>query len=286
MPKRNRVTPAGEIVAVAERGTLMGNRGVLHAAAGDIRRTWQLKRWIACVLTFKGRRRSVMAPGRYTELFFLDEATALAAGHRPCAECRRDRFARRWLEEAGRDVPWLSTELPPAQQRSVWLIHTYDGSQWDPIATLLGERGPKRLLVISPFFDREAELARRVRQRWPKCQVEIVVQQTTTNLPVVPLRKLGTGISLSELRNSSRRLHAKLLSWVTDEGTGCLVGSANFTLAAFDARTGPAGVRRDGRRPNQTRHPATCFLRPVLRDATLGQCLNQHGVASGRIYPI
>jgi len=70
----------------------MGNRGVLHDAEGHIRRAWQLKRWIVCVLAFKGRKRLVMTPGHYTELFFLDEATALAAGHRPCAECRRERF--------------------------------------------------------------------------------------------------------------------------------------------------------------------------------------------------
>lgn len=152
------------------------------------------------------------------------------------ADQEAGRIARQWLEEAGRDVPWLSTELPPGERRAVRLIDTYGGSLWERVSTLLGERGPKRLLVISPFYDREAELAQRVRQRWPKCQIEVVVQQQTTNLPVVPLRKLGGGISLSELRNSSRRLHAKLLSWVTDEGTGCLVGSANFTLAAFDAR--------------------------------------------------
>jgi hypothetical protein len=70
----------------------MGNRGVLHDADGRVRRAWQLRRWLICLLAFKGRRRRVMTPGHYTELFFLDEATALAAGHRPCAECRRDRF--------------------------------------------------------------------------------------------------------------------------------------------------------------------------------------------------
>lgn len=163
---------------------------------------------------------------------------AYAFFRRACqdADPEAGRIARRWLEEAGRDAPWLSTELPPTDRRSVRLVDTYGGSLWERVSTLLGQRGPKRLLVISPFFDREAELAQRVRQRWPKCQIEVVVQQRTTNLPVVPLKKLGGGISLSELRNSSRRLHAKLLSWVTDEGTGCLVGSANFTVAAFDAR--------------------------------------------------
>jgi hypothetical protein len=86
------VSPFGDIFATPERGTFMGNRGVLHDAAGRIGRAWQLKRWIVCVLEFRGRKRQVMTPGRYTELFFLDEATALAAGHRPCAECRHDRF--------------------------------------------------------------------------------------------------------------------------------------------------------------------------------------------------
>jgi hypothetical protein len=82
----------------------MGNRGCLHDAEQRIRRPFTLKRWIHCVLQFKGRRRAVMAPGRYTELFFLDEATALAAGHRPCAECQRDRyrlFREHWAAARG-----------------------------------------------------------------------------------------------------------------------------------------------------------------------------------------
>jgi hypothetical protein len=70
----------------------MGNRGLLHDAEGRILRAWKVKRWIVCVRDFKGRKRQIMAPGRYTELFFLDEATAVAAGHRPCAECQRERF--------------------------------------------------------------------------------------------------------------------------------------------------------------------------------------------------
>src|ERR687885_1053495 len=92
VPLRNRVTPYGEIVAVAGRGTLMGNRGRLHDAQRQIVRDWQVRRWIACRLQFRGRHREVMTPGRYTELFFLDEATALADGHRPCAECQRGRY--------------------------------------------------------------------------------------------------------------------------------------------------------------------------------------------------
>src|SRR5215470_15381258 len=100
MPLQNRVTPAGEIVADAGRGLMMGNRGCLH---GPDRRLggarWRSKAWICCRLDWKGVRRDPMPPGRWTALFFLDEATALAAGHRPCAYCRRadfDAFARAW----------------------------------------------------------------------------------------------------------------------------------------------------------------------------------------------
>jgi hypothetical protein len=111
MPLRNRVTPLGEIVADPARGLVYGNRGCLHDAHGRIRRVYQVRRWIACRLEFRGRRRSpLVQPGRFTELFFLDEATAFAAGHRPCAECRRadyDRFSAIWRElhgESGADT--------------------------------------------------------------------------------------------------------------------------------------------------------------------------------------
>jgi hypothetical protein len=101
MALRNRVTPLGELVADPARGLVYGNRGCLHDVDGRIRRGWSGKRWIACRLEFRGRRRALLRPGGYTELFFLDEATALAAGHRPCAECRREdyvRFGELWRE--------------------------------------------------------------------------------------------------------------------------------------------------------------------------------------------
>jgi hypothetical protein len=94
MPLQNRVTPFGQIVALPGRGTMMGNRGVLHDDDRRIVRSWQVRRWIACALEFRGRYRNVMTPHRYTELFFLDEATAYAAGHRPCRECRYADFRR------------------------------------------------------------------------------------------------------------------------------------------------------------------------------------------------
>ncbi len=107
MPLQNRVTPLGDLIATPERGLVYGNRGCLHNASGQIRRRYSTKRWIACQLQFRGRRRSpLMSPGRYTELFFLDEATALAAGHRPCAECRRSDYNR---------LTGIWTELHPGQ---------------------------------------------------------------------------------------------------------------------------------------------------------------------------
>ena len=106
MPLQNRVTPDGSIVADAARGLLMGNRGgQMHVGAQRLTaRRWVSKAWIACVLQYKDRHEVIMAPGHYTQLFFLDEATALAAGHRPCALCRRAdwlRFMDGWQEVRG-----------------------------------------------------------------------------------------------------------------------------------------------------------------------------------------
>lgn len=100
MTRQNRVSPLGAIIATPERGGLMGNRGILHDRDGRLGVSrWQHTHWVCCRLAFRGRRRPVMTPAHYTELFFLDEATALAAGHRPCAECRRadhTRFLDAW----------------------------------------------------------------------------------------------------------------------------------------------------------------------------------------------
>ncbi len=102
MPLQNRVTPLSELVSDSARGLVYGNRGCLHDDSGRIRRRYNGRRWIACRLEFRGWQRSpLLQPGRFTELFFLDEATAFAAGHRPCALCRRDdyvRFAEIWAE--------------------------------------------------------------------------------------------------------------------------------------------------------------------------------------------
>jgi hypothetical protein len=105
MPRQNRVTPYGELIAVPDRGMFWGNRGPLLDREGRPARYSRGQAWVICVLSFKGRRRQQWTPGRLTELYFLDEATGLAAGHRPCGECRyRDYqvFKRAWGE---RGVP-------------------------------------------------------------------------------------------------------------------------------------------------------------------------------------
>jgi hypothetical protein len=90
MQLQNRVTPFGEIVADPARGMFMGNRGILHDAQKRLGKArWKHPHWVICRIEFKDRQQEVMRPGAYTQLFFLDEAVALAAGHRPCATCRR-----------------------------------------------------------------------------------------------------------------------------------------------------------------------------------------------------
>ena len=117
MPLQNRVTPTGEIVATEHRGTFTGNRGIIHDPATRtlLNRRWSSPAWLACVCEFRGRRREVMRRQSWTELFFLDEATAFAAGHRPCFYCRRDdakRFRSNW--EAGNGVGDLSAKAMDA----------------------------------------------------------------------------------------------------------------------------------------------------------------------------
>src|SRR6056297_1977260 len=121
MPLANRVTPEGDIAATAARGTLMGNRGRLHRPDRTLGTSrWTTKAWIACTLAVPGRRRRVMGDG-YTELFFLDEATAYAAGHRPCAECRRAAFTAfrdLWTAETGpARAPEIDAALHTARVR-------------------------------------------------------------------------------------------------------------------------------------------------------------------------
>jgi len=105
-PLQNRVTPTGDIIATAHRGLFTGNRGIIHDPATRtlLRKRWASRAWLVCVCEFRGRRREVMGGRSWTELFFLDEATALSAGHRPCFFCRRDdakRFRAAWEQGNG-----------------------------------------------------------------------------------------------------------------------------------------------------------------------------------------
>lgn len=101
MPLQNRVTPTGDVISTPHRGLFTGNRGIIHDPATKtlLKKRWSSPAWLTCTCEFRGRRREVMAQRSWTELFFLDEATALAAGHRPCFYCRRDdanRFRAAW----------------------------------------------------------------------------------------------------------------------------------------------------------------------------------------------
>ena len=184
LPLQNRVTPLGELIADPARGLVYGNRGCLHDAEGRIRRRYAGKRWIACRLQFRGwHRGQLLQPGKFTELFFLDEATAFAAGHRPCALCRRedyDRFAKLWLglhpgqvgadaidaqmhaERVGpgraqlhhkNDVDGLADGTFVLQEGEPWLVLGSQLLRWTPAG--YGERTPRpgfapALLVTPP----------------------------------------------------------------------------------------------------------------------------------------
>jgi hypothetical protein len=110
-PLQNRVTPFGDVVAMSQRGLYIGNRGIIHDPATKtlLRRRWTTKAWLVCLLDYKGRHREVMVGRSWTELFFLDEAVALAAGHRPCFFCRRadaEAFCAAWGKANGGEAPW------------------------------------------------------------------------------------------------------------------------------------------------------------------------------------
>jgi hypothetical protein len=121
MPLQNRVTPSGDIVATPHRGLFTGNRGIIHDPATKtlLNKRWSNPAWLTCVCEFRGRRRQLMGGRSWTELFFLDEATAFAAGHRPCFYCRRDdanRFRAAW-EQGNRVADVLAPEMDAVLHR-------------------------------------------------------------------------------------------------------------------------------------------------------------------------
>src|SRR5450432_3485343 len=121
MPLQNRVTPFGDIIATPHRGMFTGNRGIIHdPATKTLTRRWASQAWLTCVCEFRGRRRKVMGGRSWTELFFLDEATALSAGHRPCFFCRRDdanRFRAAWKEGNSAGDPLLARDIDAVLHR-------------------------------------------------------------------------------------------------------------------------------------------------------------------------
>ncbi|ABG32656.1 hypothetical protein CEP88_05420 [Roseobacter denitrificans] len=150
MPLQNRVQPTGEIIAHPARGQFMGNRGVLHDSDQRLGKArWRHKAWVTCVLSFKNRRRALMSPRRYTELFFLDEAVAFAAGHRPCGECRRADY-NRFRTAAGITTPIAAYDSMLHAQRVVprryeHLRYTADIAELPDGAFILSESGAAHL---------------------------------------------------------------------------------------------------------------------------------------------
>jgi HKD family nuclease len=154
-----------------------------------------------------------------------------AAGN---ADVEITRIAMDWIGETAKTFPWLREPVRTSKRR-VRLLHTYDGNLWDRIVQHIGDDQPKEFFIASPFHDADGVACLRLASKWPNANIEFLIQQEYTNLAVKPLKKLQQ-LHLSELRDSSRRIHAKLLAWRTASGFGCLVGSANFTSAALDGR--------------------------------------------------
>jgi hypothetical protein len=196
MPFQNRVTPLGELIATPERGLVYGNRGRLHDEHGVIRRPWQVKRWISCRLEFRGRYRAggPMAPNRYTGLFFLDDATALAAGHRPCAECRNADY-RSFLALTGAT---RADELDEILHAERGRLH---GSELDvlPDGTFVLLDG-EPWLVLGPevlrwtpggYSDRRPRFKGSVDGITPPTSVSVLASGWSGSLPLIHLGPLG-----------------------------------------------------------------------------------------------
>ena len=183
-PLQNRVTPTGEIIATPHRGLFTGNRGIIHDPTTKtlLTRRWASPAWLTCVCEFRGRRREVMGGRSWTELFFLDEATAFAAGHRPCFFCRRDdavRFRAAWEEGNGvkgvraRDIdavlhrerlsggnkrlhplPMPLEQLPDGamvqRESEIYLIAQGRALSWSPAGYRSAQTAPQAAMLLTP----------------------------------------------------------------------------------------------------------------------------------------
>ncbi len=180
----------GELIATPERGLVYGNRGRLHDEHGVIRRQWQVKRWISCRLEFRGRHRAggPMAPNRYTGLFFLDEATALAAGHRPCAECRNADY-RSFLTLTGASSAGALDEMLHAERRRLHeseldelpggAFVVLDGQPWIVLGSDLLRWTPGGYSERRPRFSGRVELVT------PPTSVHVLASGWTGSLPLI-----------------------------------------------------------------------------------------------------
>lgn len=147
------------------------------------------------------------------------------------------RIASDWIDEVERTHPWAAAPDDSDEWTGgVELWHTGNKSLWDQLQERIGNRTPKRMLIVSPFFDKDAGLLKRITTRWPTTSIELHVQQNTSNLPAQAVKPFEGQLSLFKVETGPRRLHAKLLAWEDNNTTRVLVGSANCTTAAFDAR--------------------------------------------------
>jgi hypothetical protein len=142
------------------------------------------------------------------------------------------RIANDWLQETARGFPWLRQPVAGGS-RTMRLLHSYDLPLWQHMTRLLTAHDPREFFVISPFHNNDAELFHRFTRTWPDAKMEVLAQQGYTTLPVNAMKGLRK-VRLSEILETPRRLHAKLVAWRHRTGDGCLIGSANFTCAAFD----------------------------------------------------
>ena len=190
MPLQNRVTPFGEILALDALGTLMGNRGIIHNPTTRqlLTRRWQHRAWICCVLEYKGYQHPIMGKGRYTELFFLDEATAFAAGHRPCAYCRRadfNTFKRAWAKaqnispDAVR-APKIDHQLHSERVTRTRQQITYAAQIDDlPDGTLIHIDGQPWLVQDNRLLQWSAQGYQAIRRRRKSATVEVLTPRST-----------------------------------------------------------------------------------------------------------
>lgn len=145
------------------------------------------------------------------------------------AEQQAGKIVTQWLSEERSAAPWLNAKAKPS---GIELLDTLAGPLWEQWLSRI-ESPPKRIVVLSPFHDRDGRLLDRVRQKWPGCRIRLVVQPCVTSLAQQVLRRHKKALDLQAIPGS-RRVHAKLVAWGTDKRMSAIAGSANFTAAAFD----------------------------------------------------